>query len=139
MLSSSDSMIFGKVTKFYIYNQKELILQTKELKLLKDAIASVTSGIKDHGKIVLSHLHKAIKSVNQLKMLEDSIVIYRLSRAPERRIFYIDVGNLPKVKAEQYLRDVMSRYRNKLVYDSATGEMRDDKTYVNHGRLLVAS
>jgi len=79
----------------------------------------------------LSFLHKAIKSLNQLRMIEDSLVIYRLSRAPERRIFYIDVGNLPKVKAEQYLRDVMSRYRNKLVYDSSTGEMRDDKKHMS--------
>ena len=81
--------------------------------------------------MVLSHLNKAIKAVNQLRMIEDSLVIYRLSRAPERRIFYIDVGNLPKVKAEQYLRDVMSRYRNKLVYDSQTGEIRDDKKHMS--------
>jgi hypothetical protein len=81
--------------------------------------------------MVISHLHKAIKSVNQLRMIEDSLVIYRLSRAPERRIFYIDVGNLPKVKAEQYLRDVMSRYRNKLVYDASTGEIRDDRKFMS--------
>ena len=81
--------------------------------------------------LVLSYLHKAIKAVNQLRMIEDSLVIYRLSRAPERRIFYIDVGNLPKIKAEQYLREVMSRYRNKLVYDSATGEVRDDRKHMS--------
>ena len=79
----------------------------------------------------LSFLHKGIKSLNQLRMIEDALVIYRLSRAPERRIFYIDVGNLPKVKAEQYLRDVMSRYRNKLVYDANTGEIRDDKKHMS--------
>jgi len=81
--------------------------------------------------MTLSHLHKAIKAVNQLRMIEDSLVIYRLSRAPERRIFYIDVGNLPKNKAEQYLREVMGRYRNKLVYDAATGEIRDDKKFMS--------
>jgi hypothetical protein len=81
--------------------------------------------------MVISHLHKAIKSVNQLRMIEDSLVIYRLSRAPERRIFYIDVGNLPKMKAEQYLREVMSRYRNKLVYDSSTGEIKDDRKHMS--------
>jgi len=80
---------------------------------------------------VLSHLHKAIKPVNQLRMIEDSVVIYRISRAPERRIFYIDVGNLPKIKAEQYLKDVMNRYRNKLVYDSSTGEIRDDRNHMS--------
>ena len=80
---------------------------------------------------VLSYLHKAIKPVNQLRMMEDSLVIYRLSRAPERRIFYIDVGNLPKVKAEQYLKDVMNRYRNKLVYDASTGEIRDDRNHMS--------
>ena len=86
----------------------------------------------DHNRnMVLSYLHKAIKSVNQLRMIEDSLVIYRISRAPERRIFYIDVGNLPKMKAEQYLREVMGRYRNKLVYDSSTGEMRDDRKHMS--------
>jgi hypothetical protein len=123
---------YGAVVEFYVYNNKGINSTNQGIKIAKDAIASVTSGITDQGRnITLSHLHKAIKSLNQLKMLEDSIVIYRLSRAPERRIFYIDVGNLPKVKAEQYLRDVMSRYRNKLVYDSATGEMRDDKKHMS--------
>ena len=101
------------------------------VKIAKDAITYVTSGLVDRTKgNTLSYLHKAIKSLNQLRMIEDSLVIYRLSRAPERRIFYIDVGNLPKVKAEQYLRDVMMRYRNKLVYDASTGEIRDDKKYM---------
>ena len=94
------------------------------VKLAKDSITYCTSGLVDRNKgTCLSYLQKAIKSLNQLRMIEDSLVIYRLSRAPERRIFYIDVGNLPKIKAEQYLRDVMSRYRNKLVYDSGTGEV----------------
>ena len=101
----------------------------KGVKMAKDSITYCTSGLVDRNKGVGSILlaHKAIKSLNQLRMIEDSLVIYRLSRAPERRIFYIDVGNLPKVKAEQYLRDVMMRYRNKLVYDSNSGEIRDDK------------
>ena len=102
------------------------------IKMTKDSITYVTSGLVDRNKgSTLSYLHKAIKSLNQLRMIEDSLVIYRLSRAPERRIFYIDVGNLPKVKAEQYLRDVMMRYRNKLVYDASTGEIRDDKKYMS--------
>ena len=101
---------------------------TKGVKIAKDSITYVTSGLVDRNKgLVLSYLHKAIKALNQLRMIEDSLVIYRLSRAPERRIFYIDVGNLPKVKAEQYLKDVMMRYRNKMVYDANTGEVRDDK------------
>ena len=105
--------------------------QKDAVKFAKDAVAYCTSGLVDRNKgTTLSYLHKAIKSLNQLRMIEDSLVIYRLSRAPERRIFYIDVGNLPKIKAEQYLRDVMMRYRNKLVYDANTGEIRDDKKYM---------
>ena len=104
----------------------------KGIKIAKDAITYVASGLVDRNKgTTLSYLHKAIKSLNQLRMIEDSLVIYRLSRAPERRIFYIDVGNLPKVKAEQYLRDVMSRYRNKQVYNANTGEIRDDKKFMS--------
>ena len=104
----------------------------KAIKIAKDSICYCTSGLVDRNKNrVLSYLHKAIKALNQLRMIEDSLVIYRLSRAPERRIFYIDVGNLPKVKAEQYLRDVMSRYRNKLVYDANTGEIKDDKKFMS--------
>ena len=105
---------------------------SKGTKIAKDAITYCTSGLVDRNKgNTLSYLHKAIKALNQLRMIEDSLVIYRLSRAPERRIFYIDVGNLPKVKAEQYLRDVMMRYRNKLVYDANTGEVRDDRKFMS--------
>ena len=105
---------------------------TKGIKIAKDSITYCTSGLVDRNKgNVLSYLHKAIKSLNQLRMIEDSLVIYRLSRAPERRIFYIDVGNLPKVKAEQYLKEVMSRYRNKQVYNAQTGEIRDDRKYMS--------
>jgi len=106
--------------------------QKDAVKFAKDAVAYCTSGLVDRNKqTVLSYLQKAIKALNQLRMIEDSLVIYRLSRAPERRIFYIDVGNLPKAKAEQYLREVMARYRNKLTYDASTGEIRDDKKYMS--------
>jgi hypothetical protein len=102
------------------------------MKITTDSITYCHSGIQDLNKnMTLSHLHKAIKAVNQLRMIEDSLVIYRLSRAPERRIFYIDVGNLPKNKAEQYLREVMGRYRNKMVYDASTGEIKDDKKFMS--------
>jgi len=102
------------------------------IKIAKDSVAYCSSGLVDRNKgTVLSYLHKAIKALNQLRMIEDSLVIYRLSRAPERRIFYIDVGNLPKVKAEQYLKEVMSRYRNKLAYDANTGEVRDDRKFMS--------
>ena len=102
------------------------------IRIADDAITYCPSGVIDQnsGK-VLSYLHKAIKPVNQLRMIEDALVIYRISRAPERRIFYIDVGNLPKIKAEQYLKDVMNRYRNKLVYDASTGEIRDDRNHMS--------
>ena len=125
---------FGKVDEYFIYNPKGLknTSANSGIKIAKDAITYVTSGILDTNKnIVLSYLHKAIKVLNQLQMIEDSLVIYRISRAPERRIFYIDVGNLPKIKAEQYLREVMGRYRNKLVYDANTGEIRDDRKYMS--------
>jgi len=106
--------------------------QKGAVKIAKDSVTYCSSGLVDRNKgTVLSYLHKAIKALNQLRMIEDSLVIYRLSRAPERRIFYIDVGNLPKVKAEQYLKEVMSRYRNKLVYDASTGEVRDDKKFMS--------
>jgi len=129
---------FPELEEFFIYNPKSGMggnpMQSNAsqgVKMTKDSIAYCTSGLVDRNKgSTLSYLHKAIKSLNQLRMIEDSLVIYRLSRAPERRIFYIDVGNLPKVKAEQYLRDVMMRYRNKLVYDASTGEIRDDKKYM---------
>lgn len=125
---------FGKSEEYFIYNPKGLnnTSANSGIKIAKDAITYVTSGIMDTNRnIVLSYLHKAIKVLNQLRMIEDSLVIYRISRAPERRIFYIDVGNLPKVKAEQYLREVMGRYRNKLVYDANTGEIRDDRKYMS--------
>ena len=126
-----------KVDEYYIYNEKGLFSAgyggaNQGLKIAADAIAYCPSGVIDqNGGKVLSYLHKAIKPVNQLRMIEDALVIYRISRAPERRIFYIDVGNLPKVKAEQYLKDVMNRYRNKLVYDASTGEIRDDRNHMS--------
>ena len=126
-----------KIDEYYIYNEKGLFSAgyggaNQGLKIAADAIAYCPSGVIDqNGGKVLSYLHKAIKPVNQLRMIEDALVIYRISRAPERRIFYIDVGNLPKVKAEQYLKDVMNRYGNKLVYDASTGEIRDDRIHMS--------
>jgi hypothetical protein len=122
-----------KVDEYYLYNDKGLRSGTNEgIKISPDSITYCPSGLIDQNRgHVLSYLHKAIKPVNQLRMIEDSLVIYRVSRAPERRIFYIDVGNLPKVKAEQYLKDVMNRYRNKLVYDASTGEIRDDRNHMS--------
>ena len=100
------------------------------MRVAADSVAYCHSGLLNEDKrMVLSYLHKAIKPINQLRMIEDSVVIYRISRAPERRIFYIDVGNLPKQKAEQYLKDIMTRYKNKLVYDASTGEVRDDRKH----------
>ena len=125
---------FGKGEEYFLYNPKGLnnTSANSGIRIAKDAITYCTSGLMDTNRnIVLSYLHKGIKVLNQLRMIEDSLVIYRISRAPERRIFYIDVGNLPKVKAEQYLRDVMSRYRNKLVYDANTGEIKDDKKFMS--------
>ena len=124
---------YGETLEYYMYFPHGYkATQAKGLKIASDAITFVNSGLMDHNRnSVLSFLHKAIKAVNQLRMIEDSLVIYRLSRAPERRIFYIDVGNLPKVKAEQYLREVMNRYRSKLVYDANTGEVRDDKKFMS--------
>ena len=130
---------FPELEEYFIYNPKMTYPTSNPsalggsggIKMTRDSVTYCTSGLVDRNKgSTLSYLHKAIKSLNQLRMIEDSLVIYRLSRAPERRIFYIDVGNLPKVKAEQYLRDVMMRYRNKLVYDANTGEIRDDKKYM---------
>ena len=122
-----------KVEEYFLYNDKGLKTGTTEgIKIAPDSITYVPSGVIDQNKgHVLSYLHKAIKPVNQLRMIEDALVIYRISRAPERRIFYIDVGNLPKQKAEQYLKDVMNRYRNKLVYDASTGEIRDDRNHMS--------
>jgi len=135
--------LYPEIEEFYIYTPKPVYPtgpavggsagnSKSSIKIAKDSITYVTSGLFDRNKgSGLSYLHKAIKALNQLRMIEDSLVIYRLSRAPERRIFYIDVGNLPKVKAEQYLRDVMMRYRNKLVYDANTGEVRDDRKFMS--------
>ena len=132
---------FPEIEEYFVYTPKSsypsqmpsaMTGGNKGIKFTRDSVAYCTSGLVDRNKgSTLSYLHKAIKAVNQLRMIEDSLVIYRLSRAPERRIFYIDVGNLPKIKAEQYLRDVMMRYRNKLVYDANTGEIRDDKKYMS--------
>ena len=128
-----EAQIAGKSAEYYVYNPKGLrAMETSGIKVAPDAIAFAHSGLKDMNKnVIMSHLHKSIKALNQLRMIEDSLVIYRLSRAPERRIFYIDVGNLPKQKAEQYLREVMSRYRNKLVYNADTGEIRDDRKFMS--------
>ncbi|MEK9700170.1 MAG: portal protein, partial [Candidatus Poseidoniales archaeon] len=127
--------IVRKVDDFYLYNDKGIDQNTGTstgVKISPDAITYCPSGLVDmHKGTVLSHLNKAIKPVNQLRMIEDALVIYRISRAPERRIFYIDVGNLPKIKAEAYLKDVMNRYRNKLVYDARTGEIRDDRNHMS--------
>src|SRR6056300_168323 len=126
--------VVDEYVEYYMFNEKGVAGQTTGggIKIAPDTISFCPSGLIDQNKnIVLSYLHKAIKPVNQLRMIEDAVVIYRIARAPERRIFKIDVGNLPKVKAEQYLRDVMARYRNKLVYDAGTGEIRDDRNYMS--------
>ena len=126
--------LIKKTIEYYVFNEKAIKPDaqiSEAVRILPDAIAHVTSGMFDHTKnVVVSHLHKAIKPLNQLRMMEDALVIYRISRAPERRLFYIDVGNLPKAKAEQYLQDTMNRYRNKLVYDADTGEIKDDRKHM---------
>jgi len=125
------------VNEYYIYNDKVVTGSSSNygpvgVRITTDSIISVVSGLMDSRRaVVLSYLHKAIKPLNQLRMIEDATVIYRISRAPERRIFYIDVGNLPKLKAEQYLRDIMVKYKNKLVYDANTGEVRDDRKFLS--------
>jgi hypothetical protein len=135
--------IIKTIDEYYLYNDKgiqynvalsssQTVTTGSGIRITLDSIAYCHSGLVDLDKnIVVGYLHKAIKPVNQLKMMEDALVIYRLARAPERRIFYIDIGNLPKLKAEQYLKDVMSRYRNKIVYDSSTGEVRDDRKFMS--------
>src|SRR6056300_847440 len=124
--------IIEKVDEFFLYQDKSLNAADQGVKIYPDAIAYCTSGVMDPGrKRILSYLHKALKPVNQLRMMEDSVVIYRISRAPERRIFYIDVGNLPKGKAEEYLRGIMNQYRNKLVYDAKTGDIKDDRKHMS--------
>ena len=121
--------IVDKTDEFFIFQEKPGS-STNGIKMTLDSVSYVTSGLltEDRKKIV-SHLHKGLKAINQLRMMEDAMVIYRLARAPERRIFYIDVGNLPRGKAEQYMKDIMAKYRNKLVYDAATGEIRDDRKH----------
>ena len=126
--------VVDEYIEYFLFNERGVTgtTGTGGIKIAPDTIAFCASGVIDQNKnMVLSYLHKAIKPVNQLRMIEDAVVIYRIARAPERRIFKIDVGNLPKVKAEQYLRDVMARYRNKLVYDANTGEIRDDRNYMS--------
>lgn len=129
--------IMDVVNEYYIYNDKVVTGSSSNygpvgVRITTDSIISVVSGLMDSRRaVVLSYLHKAIKPLNQLRMIEDATVIYRISRAPERRIFYIDVGNLPKQKAEQYLRDIMVKYKNKLVYDANTGEVRDDRKFMS--------
>lgn len=124
--------LIKSINEYYIYQSDVLSKANQGLKIAKDSICYVTSGVLDPSRRkVLSYLHKALKPVNQLRMMEDSLVIYRLARAPERRIFYIDVGNLPKGKAEEYLRNIMAKYRNKMVYDANTGEMKDDRKHMS--------
>ena len=124
--------LIKKVDEYFMYQDEAMAGAAQGLKIYPDAIAYCTSGIMDPGrKRILSYLQKALKPVNQLRMMEDSLVIYRISRAPERRIFYIDVGNLPKGKAEEYLRGIMNQYRNKLVYDAKTGDVKDDKKHMS--------
>jgi hypothetical protein len=126
--------IIKNMKEYYLYNERGMIGAHSNLgtKIAIDAVVNVNSGLMDSKRaMVLSYLHKAIKPLNQLRMVEDATVIYRLSRAPERRVFYIDVGNMPTIKAEQYLRDVMAKYRNKLVYDSSTGEIKDDRKHLS--------
>jgi hypothetical protein len=129
--------VMQTVNEYYIYNDKVVTGASSNfgpvgIRITTDSIVSIVSGLMDSRRaVVLSYLHKAIKPLNQLRMIEDATVIYRISRAPERRIFYIDVGNLPKLKAEQYLRDIMVKYKNKLVYDSNTGEVRDDRKHMS--------
>jgi hypothetical protein len=125
--------VVKEIKEYFVYNEKGMTNTAQTgTKLSKDSILYCPSGLIDYnGGLVISHLNKVIKTVNQLRMVEDSMVIYRISRAPERRIFYIDVGNLPKAKAEQYIRDIMNKYRNKLVYDVNTGEMRDDRKHLS--------
>jgi hypothetical protein len=132
--TESGMEIIKSMKEYYLYNERGMIGAHSNLgtKIAIDAVVNVNSGLMDSKRaMVLSYLHKAIKPLNQVRMVEDATVIYRLSRAPERRVFYIDVGNMPTIKAEQYLRDVMVKYRNKLVYDSSTGEIKDDRKHLS--------
>lgn len=126
--------IIKRQNEYYLYNERGIIGAHSNMgvRIAVDSIVNVNSGLMDAKRVmVLSYLHKAIKPLNQLRMVEDATVIYRLSRAPERRVFYVDVGNMPTIKAEQYLRDIMVKYRNKLVYDSSTGEIKDDRKHLS--------
>jgi hypothetical protein len=125
--------VVKEIEEYYLYNDKGITEQTTQgVKLALDSVVYVPSGYVDQNTgMMMSYLHKAIKPVNQLKMIEDALVIYRISRAPERRIFYVDVGNLPKLKAEQYVSDIMNKFRNKIVYDATTGETRDDRRHLS--------
>ena len=131
----SEIEIIKKVEEFYMYSDKGPggpMQDTQGLKIHPDAISYIHSGLYDSARrLVISYLHKAIKPLNQLRMIEDAVVIYRIARAPERRIFYVDVGSLPKTKAEEYVKDIMNRYRNKLVYDANTGELKDERKYMS--------
>ena len=127
---TTGAKVVDKVEEFYIFQEKSG--SNQGIKLSPDSVSYVTSGLLDPAKKqVLSYLHKALKPINQLRMMEDSLVIYRLARAPERRIFYIDVGNMPRGKSEAYMKDIMTRYRNKLVYDASTGELKDDRKHMS--------
>lgn len=136
---NNDVTVAGEPNEYYIYNEKGFNAKTATfsqspagtIKIAKDSIVQVTSGLTtSNNSTVISYLHKAIKPLNQLKIMEDSLVIYRISRAPERRAFYIDVGNLPKQKAEQYVKDVMNRFKNRVVYDQSTGQIKDDRKFM---------
>ena len=136
--SKTGAQIIKSVAEYYVYNDRGTATQSftsstnQGLRIAPESIINVNSGLMDaKNTFVISYLHKAIKALNQLRMIEDAVVIYRLSRAPERRIFYIDVGNLPKGKAEQYMRSIMTQYRNKLVYDANTGELRDERKHLS--------
>ncbi len=136
--TKTGAMVIKSMAEYYVYNDRGTTTQTytaqvnSGIRIAPDSVINVNSGLMDaKNTFVISYLHKAIKPLNQLRMIEDAVVIYRLSRAPERRVFYIDVGNLPKGKAEQYLRDMMVKYRNKMVYDAQTGELRDDRKHLS--------
>jgi len=132
--SKTGMEIIRRQNEYYLYNERGVVGAHSNLgaKIAVDAVVNVNSGLMDAKRaMVLSYLHKAIKPLNQLRMVEDATVIYRLSRAPERRVFYVDVGNMPTIKAEQYLKDIMTKYRNKLVYDSSTGEIKDDRKHLS--------
>jgi len=127
----TDVKIVDEIKEYYVYEEKPGQSQTA-VKMSTDAVSYVTSGVLDETKKkILSHLHKALKPINQLRMMEDSLVIYRLARAPERRIFYIDVGNMPTAKANEYMKEIMTKYRNKLVYDANTGQLKDDRKHMS--------